>query len=140
MHVKMMNKRRNKIKKLADSFPPSKIFGDQEGETLVVGWGSTWGPIREMVIRERSNGKTMGHLQIRHVNPLPNDLDEIFKRYENVVVVEMNDEGLYGYGQLATLLRAKTCNPAIRSLTKTDGLTYKIREIMKGVQEQIEQA
>ena len=67
-------------------------------------------------------------------------MDEIFKRYENVVVVEMNDEGLYGYGQLATLLRAKTCNPAIRSLTKTDGLTYKIREIMKGVQEQIEQA
>jgi 2-oxoglutarate ferredoxin oxidoreductase subunit alpha len=140
MHVKMMNKRRDKIKKLADSFSPSKIFGDQEGETLVVGWGSTWGPIREMVIRERSNGKTMGHLQIRHVNPLPNDLDEIFKRYENVVVVEMNDEGLYGYGQLATLLRAKTCNPAIRSLTKTDGLTFKIREIMKGVQEQIEQA
>ncbi|MBT5169253.1 MAG: 2-oxoacid:acceptor oxidoreductase subunit alpha, partial [Opitutales bacterium] len=140
MHVKMMSKRRDKIKKLADSFPPSKIFGDQEGETLVVGWGSTWGPIRETVIRERSNGKAMGHLQIRHVNPLPNDLEAIFKRYENVVVVEMNDEGLYGYGQLATLLRAQTCNPAIRSLTKTDGLTFKIREIMKGVQEQTEQA
>lgn len=140
MHLKMMSKRRDKIKKLAASFPPSKIYGDEEGETLVVGWGSTWGPIREMVIRERSNGKSMGHMQIRHVNPLPNDLDAIFKRYENVVVVEMNDQGLYGYGQLATLLRAKTCNPAIRSLTKTDGLTYKIREIMRGVQEKIEQA
>jgi len=140
MHVKMMSKRRDKIKKLAASFPPSKIFGDEQGDTLVVGWGSTWGPIREMVIRERSAGKSMGHLQIRHVNPLPNDLETIFKGYKNIVVVEMNDEGLYGYGQLATLLRAKTCNPAIRSLTKTDGLTYKIREIIKGVQEQIEQA
>ena len=140
MHVKMMSKRRDKIKQLADSLPPSEIYGDQEGDTLVVGWGSTWGPIRETVVRERSNGKSMGHLQIRYVNPLPNDLEEIFNRFKHVVVVEMNDEGLYGYGQLATLLRAQTCNPNIRSLTKTDGLTFKIREIMRGVQEQIEKA
>ncbi len=138
MHVKMMAKRRDKLKKLASSFSPSEVFGDQEGDTLIVGWGSTWGPIRETVIRERSSGKSMGHLHIRHVNPLPNDVDEIFNRFKNVVVVEMNDEGLYGYGQLATLLRAKTCNPAIRSLAKTDGLTFKIREIMKGVQERIQ--
>lgn len=140
MHVKMMAKRRDKIKQLADSLPPSEIYGDQEGDTLVVGWGSTWGPIRETVVRERSNGMSMGHLQIRYVNPFPNDLDEIFQRFKNVVVVEMNDEGLYGYGQLATLLRAKTCNPNVRSLTKTDGLTFKIREIMRGVREQVEQA
>lgn len=135
MHVKMMAKRRNKIRALADSLPPSEIYGDQEGDILVVGWGSTWGPIRETVLRERSAGKSIGHLQIRHVNPLPNDLEEIFNRYKHIVVVEMNDEGLYGYGQLATLLRAKTCNPAISSLAKTDGLTFKIREIKKGIQE-----
>jgi len=138
MHVKMMAKRRDKLKTLASSLPPSEVFGDQEGETLVVGWGSTWGPIRETVIRERSSGKSMGHLHIRHVNPLPNDVDEIFSRYENVVVVEMNDEGLYGFGQLATLLRSKTCNPSIRSMAKTDGLTFKIREIIKGIQERIQ--
>ena len=138
MHVKMMAKRRDKLKTLASSLPPSEVFGDQEGETLVVGWGSTWGPIRETVIRERSRGKSMGHLHIRHVNPLPHAVDEIFSRYENVVVVEMNDEGLYGFGQLATLLRAKTCNPAIRSMAKTDGLTFKIREIIKGIQERIQ--
>ncbi len=138
MHVKMMAKRRDKLKTLASSLPPSEVFGDQEGETLVVGWGSTWGPIRETVIRERSSGKSMGHLHIRHVNPLPNDVDEIFSRYKNVVVVEMNDEGLYGFGQLAALLRAKTCNPSIRSIAKTDGLTFKIREIIKGIQERIQ--
>ena len=138
MHVKMMAKRRDKLKTLASSLPPSEVYGDREGETLVVGWGSTWGPIRETVIRERSSGKSMGHLHIRHVNPLPNDVDEIFSRYENVVVVEMNDEGLYGFGQLATLLRSKTCNPSIRSMAKTDGLTFKIREIIKGIQERIQ--
>ncbi len=134
MHVKMMAKRRDKIKAFADSLDATEVFGDQEGDTLVVGWGSTWGPIRETVIRQRSAGKKMGHLHLRYVNPLPNDLDEIFNRFKDIIVVEMNDQGLYGYGQLASLLRAKTCNPAIRSLAKTDGLTFKIREIIKGIE------
>ncbi len=134
MHVKMMAKRREKIRKIAESLPPSQIFGDAEGDVLLVGWGSTWGPIRETAIRELDRGRKIGHLQIRHLNPLPNDLEEIFKRYRHVLVVEMNDEGLYGYGQLATLLRARYCNPAIRSLTKTDGLTFKIREISQAIE------
>lgn len=134
MHVKMMEKRRKKLQYLAASLPPSDVFGDGEGEVLLVGWGSTWGPIRETVIRERDRGRKTGHLQIRHLNPLPNDLGEIFARYDNVLVVEMNDEGLYGYGQLATLLRARYCSPSIRSLSKTDGLTFKIKEIMQGIE------
>jgi len=60
-------------------------------------------------------------------------LNDVFKRYSRILVVEMNDEGLYGFGQLGMLLRAKTCNENLRSLTKTDGLTFKIREIMKGI-------
>ena len=134
MHVKMMAKRRDKIKAFANSLDATEVFGDQEGDTLVVGWGSTWGPIRETVIRQRSAGKKMGHLHLRYVNPLPNDLGEIFNRFKDIIVVEMNDQGLYGFGQLATLLRANTCNPAIRSLAKTDGLTFKIREIIKGIE------
>ncbi len=134
MHVKMMTKRREKIQALASDLPPSQVYGDKEGSVLVVGWGSTWGPIRETVIRERDRGRRVGHLQIRFINPLPNDLGEIFARFENILVVEMNDEGLYGYGQLATLLRARYCNPAIQSLNKTDGLTFKIKEIMLGIE------
>jgi 2-oxoglutarate ferredoxin oxidoreductase subunit alpha len=45
----------------------------------------------------------------------------------------MNDEGLYGFGQLATLLRARFCDPKIRSLTKTDGLTFRVKEILQGI-------
>ena len=134
MHVKMMAKRRQKIQTIAESLPPSEVFGDEEGDVLVVGWGSTWGPIRETVIRERDRGRKIGHLQIRYLNPLPNDLEAIFARYETILVVEMNDQGLYGYGQLASLLRMRYCNPAIRSLTKTDGLTFKIKEIASGIE------
>ncbi len=134
MHKRMMAKRRDKIKSLADAMMPSSVYGDKQGDTLIVGWGSTWGPMRETVIRERDRGRSMGHLHLRYLNPLPNDLAEVFDRYKYILVVEMNDEGLNGYGQLATLLRAKTCNKSIRSLTKTDGLTFKIREIMLGIQ------
>jgi len=134
MHQRMTAKRREKLKQLAETYPPSEVYGDPEGDTLVVGWGSTWGALRETVIRERDKGAKIGHLHLRHLNPLPTDLDPIFRRYRRVLVAELNDEGLYGYGQLATLLRAATCNPAIRSLTKTDGLTFKIREIVQGIE------
>jgi 2-oxoglutarate ferredoxin oxidoreductase subunit alpha len=59
-------------------------------------------------------------------------LEAIFDRFKRIVVVEMNDQGLYGYGQLAVLLRARFCNPKIESFTKTDGLTFRVREILEG--------
>jgi len=133
LHLKMTARRREKIKRLGAALPAPEIYGDAEGEVLVVGWGSTFGPIREAVARLRSDGVKAGQLHVRHIHPLPSGLDEIFRRYRVVIVAEMNDEGLYGFGQLATLLRARYANPAIRSITKTDGLTFKVSEIVEGI-------
>ncbi len=133
LHLKMTARRREKIKRLGAALPVPEIYGDAEGEVLVVGWGSTFGPIREAVARLRSDGVKAGQLHVRHIHPLPSGLDEIFRRYRVVIVAEMNDEGLYGFGQLATLLRARYANPAIRSITKTDGLTFKVSEIVEGI-------
>ncbi len=134
-HQKMTAKRRNKIKQLGKSLPRPEIHGDQEGDILLVGWGSTYGPLREAVIRARKEGQRVGHIHLRHLNPLPPELERIFSRFRQIFVVEMNDQGLYGYGQLATLLRARYANPAIRSITKTDGLAFKVREILSGMAE-----
>ena len=71
----------------------------------------------------------MGSLHLRHIHPLRAGLDEICSRYTHILVPEMNDQGAYGFGQLTTMLRAKTCNPAIQSLCKMQGLTFRIREI-----------
>jgi 2-oxoglutarate ferredoxin oxidoreductase subunit alpha len=65
---------------------------------------------------------------------MPNGMESIFANYAHVLVVEMNDEGLYGSGQLATLLRARHCDPKIRSICKTDGLNYKVRDIVSRVE------
>ena len=65
-------------------------------------------------------------------------LEEIFKRYHKIVVAELNDEGVYGFGQFAMMLRARYANPSIVSVTKTDGLTFKVSELVAGVARHIE--
>jgi 2-oxoglutarate ferredoxin oxidoreductase subunit alpha len=137
LHTKMTAKRREKFKTLAATLPAPEVFGDDSGDVLLVGWGSTFGPVREALGRLRQNGTRAAQLHLRHLNPLPQGLEEVFKRYRDIIVVEMNDEGLYGYGQMASLLRARYANPAIRSLTKTDGLTFRVSEIVSGVTQRL---
>ena len=133
MHAQMTAKRRDKIKALGLTLPPPEVHGDKAGDALVVGWGSTWGPVKEAVNQLRSDGLKVGQIHLQNLHPLPQGLEAIFARYRNVLVVEMNDSGLYGYGQLATLLRARYALPTIASITKTDGLTFRINEIVAGV-------
>ncbi len=134
IHSKMNARRREKIKKAANDLPLPTICGEDSGDTLIVGWGSSWGPIREATLRAQAEGKKVSSIHIRHIHPLANGLEKIFDNFKDIVVVEMNDEGLYGFGQLATMLRARYCNPNIRSVCKTDGLNFKIKEILVGIE------
>lgn len=134
MHTAMTAKRRNKLVKLAEELPAPVIHGDQEGDVLLVGWGSTYGPIKESTDRLRAEGHKVGAVHLRHLHPMPNGVEAILKRYKHVVVVEMNDSGLYGYGQLAMLMRARYALPSIQSVCKTDGLAFRIREIVTAVE------
>lgn len=130
LHTQMTAKRRNKLRQLASDFPKMKTYGPDEGQILLVGWGSSQGPIREAVDRARALGEAVSGLHIKYLNPLPNGLEEIFRGFHHIFVVELNDEGLYGFGQLATLLRARHCDPRIRGINKSDGLTWKVKEIL----------
>jgi 2-oxoglutarate ferredoxin oxidoreductase subunit alpha len=133
LHMAMTAKRRNKLRKLAEELPVPEIFGDQEGDTLLVGWGSTFGPIHDAVKMGREQGEKIAALHFRHLHPLPDGLEKIWANFKRIVVVEMNDQGVYGYGQFATILRARYCEPKIESFTKTDGLTFRVKEILEGV-------
>jgi 2-oxoglutarate/2-oxoacid ferredoxin oxidoreductase subunit alpha len=130
LHMQMTAKRRKKLQALAATLPTPKVYGSPEGNLLLVGWGSTQGPIREAVDRARAAGDSVSALHIKYLNPLPPGLENIFAGFNAIRVVELNDEGLYGYGQLAGILRARYCDAKIRGLNKTDGLTFKVREIL----------
>ena len=87
--------------------------------------------------RARAAGDSVSSLHIKYLNPLPPGLDNIFAGFNDIFVVEMNDEGLYGFGQLAQLLRGRYADARIRGITKTDGLTWKVRDILDRAKEAV---
>ncbi|MED6326625.1 MAG: 2-oxoacid:acceptor oxidoreductase subunit alpha [Verrucomicrobiota bacterium] len=135
LHEGMTHKRRNKLKALADELPVPEVYGADSGEVLVVGWGSTTGPLYEAVEKSGNNGQAISALKLRHISPLPNGLEEIFSRFKKIYVVEMNDGGVHGYGQLAGVLRARFADPRIQGINKTDALRWKVWEIIDRVNE-----
>jgi 2-oxoglutarate ferredoxin oxidoreductase subunit alpha len=139
LHMEMTARRRRKLQDLASCLPVPTVYGPPEGNVLLVGWGSTQGPIREAVDRARAAGDSLSALHLKYLNPFPLGLEEIFSGFNVVRVVEMNDEGLYGYGQLAGLLRARLADPKIRGMNKTDGLTWKVRDILERARTDIAQ-
>ncbi len=98
---------------------------------LLVGWGSSKGPIEEAVKHGRLQGEAVSGLHIKYLNPLPERARKNLQRFHaRRRRARLNDEGLYGHGQLASILRARYCDPRIQSVTKTDGLPWKVKEIL----------
>jgi 2-oxoglutarate/2-oxoacid ferredoxin oxidoreductase subunit alpha len=110
--------------KVAGVTVPDVVVDDPSGEatTLVVGWGSTFGPIGAAARRVRNAGRAIATAHLRHLNPFPGNLGEVLASYSRVVVPEMN------LGQLALLLRAKYLVDAV-SYTKVAGLPFKAEEL-----------
>lgn len=98
-HQKMVELRQEKIRRIARGLPPTEIDGPDSGRLIVLGWGSTRGPIAGAVRRKREEGKPVSWVHLRHLNPLPDDLETILRRFEKVLIPEMN------MGQLEKLVR-----------------------------------
>ncbi|MBO3674546.1 2-oxoacid:acceptor oxidoreductase subunit alpha [Streptomyces sp. NEAU-YJ-81] len=102
-----------------------------DARTLVLGWGSTYGPITAAVRRVRGAGDRIAQAHLRHLNPFPANLGKVLEGYEKVVVPEMN------LGQLATLLRARYLVDA-RSFTQVRGLPFKAEQLATALKEAID--
>jgi len=120
-HQKMTDARKSKIDGIA--VPPQEVsLGEETGELAVVGWGSTYGPIRQAVRRWREKGKAVSHIHVRHIWPLPANLGELLAGFDRVLIPEMNT------GQFKTVLRDQYLIEA-ESLTKTSGQPFQIAEL-----------
>ena len=133
-HDLMVRTRQAKVDKIAESLPPL-VVDDPSGEAkvLVLGWGSTYGPIGAGVRRVRKAGFNVAQVHLRHLNPFPNDLGEILKRYDKVLVPEMN------LGQLSLLLRAKYLVDA-QGYNQVRGLPLKAADLAQAIGELVAQA
>ncbi|MFF9817040.1 2-oxoacid:acceptor oxidoreductase subunit alpha [Streptomyces sp. NPDC014006] len=110
--------------------PELEVDDPQQARTLVLGWGSTYGPITAAVRRLRAAGEPIAQAHLRHLNPFPRNLGEVLKAYDKVVVPEMN------LGQLATLIRAKYLVDA-RSHTQVNGMPFKAERLAAALKEAI---
>jgi 2-oxoglutarate ferredoxin oxidoreductase subunit alpha len=118
MNQHAMHMRSLKMAALHKTLKPPKVYGDEEGDMLVVGWGSTRGAIEEAVDRIKADGYKISALQLRFLSPLEPGLKEIFSRFKRVMTVEINysddvDDPMINddnrrFSQLAWLLRAHT--------------------------------
>jgi 2-oxoglutarate/2-oxoacid ferredoxin oxidoreductase subunit alpha len=127
-HEMMVKLRTEKVERIANDIPLATVDGPQEGELLVVGWGSTYGAIRSAINRVRDRGKAVSYMHLRHLNPMPKNVGEILYKFKNVLVPEMN------LGQLSKVLRMKYLVPTV-NLNKIQGLPFKAIEIEKKIEE-----
>jgi len=127
-HERMVRLRAEKVAGIVQDVPDVVPAGDPSGDLLIVGWGSTHGPITAALKAQREKGRRIGHVHLRHLNPLPKNLGDVLGRYDRVLVPEMN------MGQLLMLLRAKYLVDA-QGYNKIQGKPFKQSEIERKIEE-----
>jgi len=129
-HNKMVHLRAEKIERMVQDVPDIEVVGEESGGLLVLGWGSTYGVITTAVQRARAEGKRVSSAHIRYINPFPANLGDVLKRYDRVVLPEMN------LGQMRLLLRGKYLVD-IEGLNKVSGRPFTIAEVESKISEMV---
>jgi 2-oxoglutarate ferredoxin oxidoreductase subunit alpha len=129
-HDKMVHLRAEKVERITNDIAELQVTGDQSGELLVLGWGSTYGAILTAVQRAQAKGLSVSHAHLRHLSPFPKNLGDVLSRFEKVLIPELN------LGQLALLVRGKYLVDA-KQLNKVSGRPFLIREIEQKINEMV---
>ena len=122
-HEKMVLLRQEKVDKVADFIPELTVDGDEEGDLLVVGWGSTYGVLMTTVEEMRDEGKSVSMVQFKHIMPLPKNVRDIFSKFKKIVVCENN------MGQFANYLRMQIPEFSYEQYNKVQGLPFMVSEL-----------
>ncbi|HXD03458.1 MAG TPA: 2-oxoglutarate ferredoxin oxidoreductase subunit alpha, partial [Novosphingobium sp.] len=131
VHQLQTDARKSKIDGVAKAIPAQGVeLGNTTGKLAVVGWGSTYGPIIQAVRRARAKGQDVSHIHVRHIWPMPENLGDLLRGFDKVLVPEMNT------GQFKTVLRDQFLIDA-KPLNKTSGQPYTIAEIEAAIDEML---
>ena len=97
----MVDTRQAKVDKITDFIPEQEVLGDKDADTIVIGWGGTYGHLYEAVENLQSKGKKVAFAHFKFINPLPKNTKDILSKYKKAIVIEQNN------GQFANYLRSK---------------------------------
>lgn len=125
-HQRMVNIRKEKVERIARHIPEQEVLGDKDADTLIVGWGGTYGHLLEAMLRIRDNGLKVALAHFKYINPLPRNTRKILGKYKKVVVAEQSN------GQFANYLSGTlqdVCH--LRKYNKVEGQPFKVSELVK---------
>lgn len=129
-HARMVELRREKVARIANDIPLQEIQCDSaEADTLLVGWGGTYGHLYDAAEELSRQGHKVALAQFRYINPLPRNTGEIFARYKNIIVAELNT------GMFADYLQARFPEKLFRRINKVEGQPFLVSEIVEKVRE-----
>ena len=126
-HEHMVATRQQKVDNVANFIPQLQRRGDRDADTIVVGWGGTYGHLVDAVRAVRKQGKKLAMAQFRYINPLPKNTVELLSRFKTVIVAELNN------GQFANYLRSKIPTLNICQINKTQGQPFLVQEIVNEI-------
>ncbi len=130
-HEHMVQLRAAKVAGIAKELPPQPIDGPDSGRLLVLSWGGTYGACATAVRDVRSRGGSVSHVQLRYLNPLPADLESILRRFDRVLIPELN------LGQLRLLIRGIYLVDA-QGLNKVQGKPFTVGEVAAKIEAMLE--
>jgi 2-oxoglutarate ferredoxin oxidoreductase subunit alpha len=125
-HQIMINKRKEKIDNIKNDIPDMVVEGDQQGELLVLGWGSTYGAIKEAIRHIQAQGYNASQAHLRFLHPFPQNLGSVLSRFKKVLLPELN------LGQMATVIRSTFLRDIIQ-FNKVQGQPFKVAEIERKI-------
>ncbi len=128
-HEKMVALRREKVARIADNIPLQEVLGDENADTLLLGWGGTYGHLRTAANELNAAGIPMAFTQLAYINPLPRNMAEIMSRYKRVIVAELNT------GMCADYLQAQFPTTHIDRINKVQGQPFQVSEVVEKVRE-----
>ncbi|MDE6490703.1 MAG: 2-oxoacid:acceptor oxidoreductase subunit alpha, partial [Muribaculaceae bacterium] len=126
-HEKMVGIRREKIARIADNIPQLEVGCDKNADTLLVGWGGTYGHLRTAAQELVDAGRPVAFAQFRYINPLPANTGEVLRRYKRVIVAELNT------GQFADYLQMQFPDVRISRINKVQGQPFLVSELVEGI-------
>ena len=132
-HEKMVNLRREKIARIADDIPALELNGCPDADTLLVGWGGTYGHLRSAVEELNAAGKPIALAHFRYINPLPANTADIIARYRRIIVAELNT------GMFADFLQCRYPDAHIQRINKIQVQPFSVGEIVDRVTKYMEE-
>ena len=130
-HAVMVAERAMKVEKVADDIPLQTVYGSDCGKLLVVGWGGTYGHLLSAVQEAREGGLDVSLAHFDYILPLPKNTEDIFSRYERILVCELNN------GHFVNYLRGRLPQFNYRQFNKVQGQPFLVQEIIKAIKDNL---